>query len=63
MDFNDTPQEAEFRAEVKAWLKANVPDQNQEVASAYSSRQNQAEALAKAKQWQAKKAGFRLSNS
>ena len=56
MDFNDTPQEAEFRAEVKAWLKANVPDQNQEVASAYSSRQNQAEALAKAKQWQAKKA-------
>lgn len=56
MDFNDTPSEAIFRAAVKTWLQANVPDQNSEVASAYSSRQNQAEALAKAKEWQAKKA-------
>lgn len=26
MDFNDTPQEAEFRAEAREWLKANRPD-------------------------------------
>ena len=25
MDFNDTPEEAEFRAEAKAWLEANAP--------------------------------------
>ena len=25
MDFSDTTQEAEFRAEAAAWLKANVP--------------------------------------
>ena len=25
MDFNDTPQEAEFREEAKAWLEANAP--------------------------------------
>ena len=25
MDFNDTPQEAAFRAEVQNWLTANVP--------------------------------------
>lgn len=25
MDFNDTPQEAAFRAEVRAWLEANAP--------------------------------------
>ena len=25
MDFNDTPEEAEFRLEVRAWLQANAP--------------------------------------
>ena len=25
MDFNDTPAEAKFREESRAWLKANVP--------------------------------------
>ena len=24
MDFNDTPEEAEFRAEARAWLEANA---------------------------------------
>ncbi len=24
MDFNDTPEEAAFRAEARAWLKANA---------------------------------------
>ncbi|MEE2879358.1 MAG: acyl-CoA dehydrogenase family protein, partial [Pseudomonadota bacterium] len=25
MDFNDTPEEAEFRKEVRAWINANAP--------------------------------------
>ena len=25
MDFNDTPEEAEFRSKAKAWLEANAP--------------------------------------
>ena len=29
MDFNDTAQEAAFRAEAKAWLEANVPSRNE----------------------------------
>ncbi|MEM7019914.1 MAG: acyl-CoA dehydrogenase family protein [Pseudomonadota bacterium] len=29
MDFNDTPAEAEFRAEVQAWLKDNVPTKDE----------------------------------
>ena len=27
MDFNDTAQEADFREEVKTWLKDNVPSE------------------------------------
>ena len=26
MDFRDTPQEAEFRSELRAWIEANLPD-------------------------------------
>ena len=26
MDFNDTPEEAAYRAKVRAWLAANAPD-------------------------------------
>ena len=29
MDFNDTPEEAAFRAEAAAWLKDNVPTQDE----------------------------------
>ena len=25
MDFNDTPEEAEYRAKVRAWLEENAP--------------------------------------
>jgi hypothetical protein len=25
MDFNDTPEEAAYRAEARAWLEANAP--------------------------------------
>lgn len=27
MDFRDTPEEAKFRAELRAWLEANIPDE------------------------------------
>lgn len=50
MDFNDTPEEAAFRAEVSAWLKDNVP-QNID----YNSLDENAEVKV-AKEWQAKKA-------
>ena len=30
MNFDDTPQEAAFRAEAKAWISANAPKQYEE---------------------------------
>ena len=30
MNFDDTPQEAAFRAEAKAWIAANAPKQYEE---------------------------------
>jgi hypothetical protein len=30
MNFDDTPQEAAFRAEAKAWIQANAPKQYEE---------------------------------
>ena len=50
MDFNDSPEEAEFRETARAWLKANAP-------KAIAGRSNRhADLLAEAKTWQAKKA-------
>lgn len=49
MDFNDTPEEAAFRAEARAWLEANAP------APGPAGR-SEAELLKAAKAWQAKKA-------
>jgi alkylation response protein AidB-like acyl-CoA dehydrogenase len=48
MDFNDSPEEAAFRAEARVWLEANAPK------SATASRD--VTDLAAAKAWQAKKA-------
>ena len=49
MDFNDTPQEAAYRAETRAWLQANTPKgrirDDEDPAG-----------LKEAKAWQAKKA-------
>ncbi len=59
MDFEDTPEEAEFRAEVQAWLKANAPKNAS--ANAFSADLNEAEALKIAKEWQAKKADARYA--
>jgi alkylation response protein AidB-like acyl-CoA dehydrogenase len=55
MDFNDTPDEAAFRTEVKAWLAANARPR------AAGERPNRSRvrdhvAIAEAKAWQAKKA-------
>lgn len=54
MDFNDTQEEAAFRAEVQAFLKANAKPQTAEtIGGGYES---EAEALKAAKAWQKKKA-------
>ena len=46
MDFNDTPQEATFRAEVQNWLTANVPSESELFGMDY---------IGRAKLWQKKK--------
>jgi alkylation response protein AidB-like acyl-CoA dehydrogenase len=50
MDFNDSPEEAAFRAEVRAWLEKNAPKK------AGSDEPESAGDMAAAKAWQAKKA-------
>jgi alkylation response protein AidB-like acyl-CoA dehydrogenase len=49
MDFNDTLEEAAFRAEARAWLEANAPKPT-------AAKRGDAAHLAAAKVWQAKKA-------
>src|SRR5690348_14940211 len=54
MNFDDTPEEAAFRTRVRAWLDANAaPRSSNAVLSA--ARGDDAE-LARAREWQAKKA-------
>ena len=50
MDFNDTPEEAEFRTRAREWLEANAPRERA------SGRGEDATHMAAAKAWQAKKA-------
>ncbi|MFZ5913070.1 MAG: acyl-CoA dehydrogenase family protein [Pseudomonadota bacterium] len=58
MDFNDTPEEAAFRAKVRAWLEANADRRIEGEASAsiLSMEGADQEMIARAKAWQAKKA-------
>ena len=56
MDFNDTPEEAKFRAEARAWLSANAKPKDPSKVKAGVSQKSEAERLARAKEWQAKKA-------
>ena len=56
MDFNDTPEEAKFRAEVREWLTANAKPRDPNKVRAGVSEKPEAERLARAKEWQAKKA-------
>lgn len=55
MDFNDTPEEAAFRAEVRKWLEANAQRKSAD-ADTRPRRIGEAELLKRAKAWQAKKA-------
>ena len=56
MDFNDTPKEAEFRAQVKAWLAKNAPKFAQSGANVRREEDDSPENIAVAKKWQALKA-------
>jgi alkylation response protein AidB-like acyl-CoA dehydrogenase len=56
MDFDDTPQEAAFRADVRAFLAANAERREPGTADGYRTSQAASGALERAKAWQAKKA-------
>ncbi len=53
MDFKDSPQEAEFRAEVRKFLDAHAPLRTSSTESAYAGASSDAERVAIAKRWQA----------
>ena len=55
MDLRDTPEEAAFRSEVRAWLEANAPDDLPELTSPAALRD--LEDVGDAKAWSAKLAG------
>ncbi|MGE0657936.1 MAG: acyl-CoA dehydrogenase family protein [Reyranellaceae bacterium] len=55
MDFNDTPEEAAFRKEVRAWLDANAKRKDAD-RKASRARMEEVDALPRAREWQAKKA-------
>ena len=50
MDFNDSPEEAAYRAQVKTWLEANAPKAH------VGSDPEGADSLGASRAWQAKKA-------
>ncbi|MFP4553637.1 MAG: acyl-CoA dehydrogenase family protein [Actinomycetota bacterium] len=56
MDFNEDPEEAQFRAEVRAWLEANVPEPEPggRLAGGLSDAHSEAEAahVKRSKEWQ-----------
>jgi alkylation response protein AidB-like acyl-CoA dehydrogenase len=59
MDFNDTPEEAQFRAEVRRFLDANATRKSTTETAhrgRYIPDANMTQSLARAKEWQAKKA-------
>ena len=60
MDFEDTPEEASFRAEVRAFLDANVQRKTRETR-AYQSLELDDAAVKRAQAWQAKKADARFA--
>lgn len=58
MDFNDTPEEAEFRAEARAFLEQHLEPKN---AGAIRGREARKKTLEKAKKWQKVKAENRFA--
>jgi alkylation response protein AidB-like acyl-CoA dehydrogenase len=55
MDFNDTPEEAAFRKQVRTWLDANATRKDDD-RKASRARIEEVDALPRAREWQAKKA-------
>ncbi len=55
MDFNDSPTEAAFRNEVRAWLQANAEPRTGPPEHIFTLRGDEAEYVRRAKVWQAKK--------
>ena len=55
MDFNDTPQEAEFRAKCRAWLEANAELKTEKTNSAKNMNVGNKSLLEAAAEWQKKK--------
>ena len=55
MDFNDTPQEAEFRAKCRAWLEANAELKTKKTISAKNMNVGNKSLLEAAAEWQKKK--------
>jgi len=55
MDFNDTPEEAKFRKEVRTWLDANAKRKDEDSKTSRA-RMEEVDALPRAREWQAKKA-------
>ena len=57
MDFNDTPEETEFRAEARAWLDANATPLDQDApAGAQAGARMEEGVVERAQAWQAQKA-------
>lgn len=61
MDFSDTPEEAAFRAEVRAFLDANAQPKSAEARFANRNRAMTPEEVAGSKAWQRKKAEARFT--
>src|SRR5258708_27921068 len=55
MDFNDSPEEAAFRKEVRAWLDANATRKSDD-KQGFRARSDDPALLAQAKAWRDKKA-------
>ncbi len=55
MDFEDTPEEAEFRTQARAWIEANAPKQADDAGDALGDRGGR-EWFKQQRAWQAKKA-------
>ena len=52
MDFDDSPEEAEYRATVRAWLEENAKEYKNPPPEGLTDADN----IARSKDWQAKKA-------
>jgi acyl-CoA dehydrogenase len=55
MDFEDTPQESAFRKKARAWLEKNAQPRGPDDATDELSEREDADAIARAKAWQARK--------